>query len=125
VKPPVEIRGLDRLRNRFVTLGAMDGLAPALHAEAEDVAGDARDRLKEQGRKEDLAASVEVTAAGGGSRPAFAVGTRAPAGFYLEFGTAKMRAMPWLVPILHAHLRGINHAVRKVITAALKARAKA
>jgi len=72
-----------------------------------------------------LAASVEVTAAAGGSQPSFAVGTAAPAGFYLEFGTAKMRARPWLVPILHARLRGINHTVRKLISAALKARAKA
>jgi hypothetical protein len=42
----------------------------------------------------------------------------------LEFGTSRMRASPWLVPVLHARLTGINHAVRKVIAAALKAAAK-
>jgi hypothetical protein len=124
VKPPIEIRGLDTLQ-RLASLGAMDGLAPALRAEAEAVAVDARQRLKEGGGRDRLAASVEVTAAAGGSQPSFAVGTAAPAGFYLEFGTAKMRARPWLVPILHARLLEINHTVRKVFSAALKARAQA
>ncbi len=105
MRPPVEIRGLDLLNQRLAALGAMDGLAPALHAEAEAVARDARERLKETGGGEVLAASVEVTAGAGGAQPAFAVRTRAPAGFYLEFGTARMRAMPWLVPVLHARLR--------------------
>ncbi len=125
MRPPLEIRGLEGLSKRFATLGAMDGLTPALRAEAEAVARDARERLKEGGQREDLAASVEVTAVGVGARASFAVGTGAPAGFYLEFGTARMRAMPWLVPILHARLPGINRVVRKVITAALKAQAKA
>ena len=78
--------------------------------------------------------------AGDGSRPALAI----PAGeamtefspsdlrhrltleqlSRLEFGTRRSRASPWLVPALHARLPGINHAVRKVIAAALKAPAK-
>jgi len=105
--------------------GIKQAFAPALGAEAEAVPRDARERLKEGGGRDRLAASVEVTAAAGGSQPSFAVGTAAPDGFYHEFGTAKMRARPWLVPILHARLRGINHTVRKLISAALKARAKA
>jgi hypothetical protein len=44
-----------------------------------------------------------------------AVGTDDPAGFFLEFGTSRSRASPWLVPALRARLPGINHAVRKVI----------
>jgi hypothetical protein len=125
VRVPIEIRGLEALNNRFAALGAMDGIAPALRAEAESVAADARENLKGGGRTGDLAASVEVTGVRGGADSAFAVGTGEPAGFCLEFGTARMRAMPWLVPVLHPRLPGINHAVRKVIAAALKARAKA
>jgi hypothetical protein len=49
------------------------------------------------------------------------LGGQASAGFFLEFGTSRSRASPWLVPALHARLPGINHAVRKVIAAALKA----
>jgi len=125
VRAPIEIRGIEALSKRFAALGAMDGIAPALRAEAESVAAAARERLKEGGRTGDLAGTVEVTAVRDRADPAFAVGTGEAAGFYLEFGTARMRAMPWLVPVLHARLPGINHAVRKVIAAALKARAKA
>jgi hypothetical protein len=103
----------------------MDGIAPALRAEAESVAAAARENLKGGGRTGDLAASVEVTGVRGGVTPPLLSGLENPTGFYLEFGTARMRAMPWLVPVLHARLPGINHAVRKVIAAALKARAKA
>jgi hypothetical protein len=120
----IEVRGLDVLHRRFAALGAMTGLEPALRAEAEAVAEAARERLRERDPTNPLAQSVEVTAQAGVEHPAFAVGTPAPAGSYLEFGTSRRLAEPWLVPVLHAHLPGINHAVRKLITAALKAFAK-
>lgn len=121
---PIEIRGLDGLRQRLAALGAMTGLEPALRVEAEAVAEAARGRLEQRHPASPLAQSVAVTALAGGERPAFAVGTAEPAGFYLEFGTSRCPAAPWLVPVLHGHLPGINHAVRKLLTAALKAFAK-
>jgi hypothetical protein len=124
VRPALEISGLDALRKRFAALGAVKNLGPALRAEAEAVADAARERLRERDPTSLLAQSIEIRELGAVDQPAFAVGTDDPAGFFLEFGTARRRAFPWLVPVLHARLPAVNHAVRKVITAALKASAK-
>lgn len=124
MSPAVEIRGLDRLRKRFAALGAMEDLQPALRAEAEAVAAEAKARLTERDPDSSLARSIKIMELTAGDQPAYAVGTDDPAGFFLEFGTSRSRASPWLVPALHARLPGINHAVRKVIAAALKAAAK-
>lgn len=124
MRPPIEIRGLDGLCKRFAALGAMKDLQPALRAEAEAVAEEARARLAEHNPNSRLAQSIKIMELGAGDQPAYAFGTDDPAGFFLEFGTSRMRASPWLVPALHARLAGINHAVRKVIAAALKAAAK-
>jgi HK97 gp10 family phage protein len=124
VRPAVEIRGLDALRKRFAALGAVKDLGPALRAEAEAVAEAARETLRERGPQSQLARSIKIMELAGGDQPAFAVGTDDPAGFFLEFGTARRRAFPWLVPVLHGRLPAVNHAVRKVIAAALKASAK-
>ena len=120
----VEIRGLEGLRKRFSALGAMKGLQPALRAEAEAVAAEAKARLTERDPDSSLARWIKIMELEAGDQPAYAVGTDDPAGFFLEFGTRRSRASPWLVPALLARLPGINHAVRKVIAAALKAPAK-
>ena len=120
----MEIRGLDAMRKRFAALGAVKSLGPALRAEAEAVADAARERLRERDPQSQLAQSIKIMELEAGDHPAFAVGTDEPAGFFLEFGTARRRAFPWLVPALHARLPAVNHAVRKVIAAALKASAK-
>jgi hypothetical protein len=124
-------RLLDALDKRLLQLEARmapDAKAGGETQSAADAERDARTlsglaRLYAKLVELDTSAQAEGERAG--ARPSFAVGTGAPAGFYLEFGTARMRAMPWLVPILHARLPGINRVVRKVITAALKAQAKA
>ena len=122
--PGLEIRGLDAMRKRFAALGAVKNLGPALRGEAEAVADAARERLRERDPQSQLAQSIKIMELKGGDHPAFAVGTDEPTGFFLEFGTARRRAFPWLVPALHARLPAVNHAVRKVIAAALKASAK-
>lgn len=124
MRPAIEIRGLDAMRKRFAALGAVKDLGPALRAEAEAVADAARERLRERDPESQLAQSIKIMELEAGDHPAFAVGTEDPAGFFLEFGTARRRAFPWLVPALHARLPAVNHAVRKVIAAALKASAK-
>jgi hypothetical protein len=97
VSPPVEIRGLDRLRKRFAALGAMEDLQPALRAEAEAVAAEAKARLTERDPDSSLARSIKIMELTAGDQPAYAVGTDDPAGFFLEFGTSRSRASPWLV----------------------------
>jgi hypothetical protein len=124
VRLALEISGLEGLRRRFAALGAMKDLRPALRAEAEALAAEARDRLSERDPNSRLARSIKIMELAAKDHPAFAVGTDEPAGFFLEFGTARTGAVPWLVPALHARLPAINHAVRKVIAAALKASAK-
>ena len=117
---PVEISGLESLRKRFAELGALKGLEPALRAEAEAVAETARAELASRKGDGSLARSVQIIELSQADRPSFAVGTEDPAGWFLEFGTTRMRAAPWLGPSLHARLPSINHAVRKVLAAALK-----
>jgi hypothetical protein len=124
VRGRIEIRGLDGLRKRFAALGVMKDLQPALRAEAEAVAAEARERLTERDPNSRLAGSIKIMELGTEDQPAYAVGTDDPAGFFLEFGTSRRSASPWLVPALHTRLPRINHAVRKVIVAALKAAAK-
>jgi hypothetical protein len=125
VRPAVEIRSTDRLRKRLAALGTLKELQPALRAEAEGVAEEAKARLMERDPNSRLAQSIEIKGLGNDSQPAYAVGTDDPAGFFLEFGTSRSRASPWLVPALRSRLPAINQAVRKVIAAALKAAAKA
>lgn len=125
MRPPIEIRGPDVLRKRFAALGALKDLQQALRAEAEAVAEEAKARLIERDPDSKLAQSLKIMALGAGDQPAYAVGTDDQAGFFLEFGTSRRQASPWLVPALHSRLPAINQAVRKVIAAALKAAAKA
>jgi hypothetical protein len=124
VRPALEIRGLNAMRKRFAALGAVKSLGPALRAEAEAVADAARERLRERDPQSRLAQPVKIIELEAGDQSVFAVGTDNPAGFFLEFGTARGRAFPWLVPVLDARLPAVNHAVRKVIAASLKASAK-
>lgn len=120
----VEVRGVEALRRRFAALGAMKGLAPALRAEAEAVAETARATLIARDPASALARTVQIIDISQQDRPAFAIGTEDPAGWFLEFGTRRMRASPWLGTALHARLRAINHTVGKVIAAALKVTSK-
>ena len=84
MRPAVEIRGLDALRKRFAALGALNGLGPALRAEAEVVADAARERLRERDPQSQLAQSIKIMELEAGDQPAFAVGTDDPAGFFLD-----------------------------------------
>jgi hypothetical protein len=87
-----------------------------LRAEAEAVADGARERLCERDPTSRLAQSIKIIELEAGDHPAFAEGTDEPAGFFPE---ARLS-----LPVLHARLPAVNHEVRKVIAAALKASAK-
>jgi hypothetical protein len=113
------------MSKRLASLAALKDLRPALRAEAEALAAEARDRLTAREPDSRLARSIKIMELAAADHPAYAVGTDDPAGFFIEFGTARRRADPWLVPALHARLPSINQAVRKVIAAALKTSARA
>jgi hypothetical protein len=100
VRRPTEIRGVDRFQRSLAALGRLKDLSPALRAEAEAVAAEARGRLTQRDPDSGLARSIKIIESGTEDQPAFAVGTDDPAGFFLEFGTARSRADPWLVPAL-------------------------
>jgi hypothetical protein len=113
----VEITGLEVLRQRFAALAAAKDLGPTLRAEAEAeaVAAEARATLAASSAGAALARSIEVVEIGQGDRLGYAVGTAAPAGHFLEFGTSRMRASPWLGPVLNARLPTIMQAIRNVL----------
>jgi len=122
VTAPVEIRGLEMLRQRLAALGAMTGLDPALRAEAEAVAAGARATLATRHADSPLARSIRIIDASEGDRLAFAIGTDEPSGRYLEFGTTRMRAFPWLRPSLHVRSPSVNQSLRRLVAIALKPR---
>jgi HK97 gp10 family phage protein len=120
----VAIRGLDGLRKRFAALGAMQDLTPALRAESEAVAAAARAALTTRKADSDLVNSIRIVALDRGGKQGFAVGTDDPAGWFLEFGTRRRRAFPWLGPALYAHSSAVNQTVRKLIARGVKGQSK-
>ena len=111
----VEIRGLAALRKRLAAAAAPQAFKATLRDEAEALAEEARrDAPGELGR------TVEVRDLSQGMRLAYAIGTPDPLGRFLEFGTARRPATPWLWPVFRARLPGIKHSLRKVAAAASK-----
>jgi hypothetical protein len=120
----VRIDGVDSLRRRLASAGTMAGIGPVLRAEAEALGAAAKATLEERSANSELAKSIEIVFESQGDSARYAIGTEAPPGRHLEFGTTRMRASPWLGPALHARLPAINHALRKVLTRTLKALGK-
>lgn len=121
----VEITGLESLDRRLANLARLAGLEPALREEAEAVAAEARARLASHRGSGELARSVEIFELGEGDSPTFGIGTPDPAGRQLEFGTRRMRAYPWLLPVLFGRSRAVNRKFGKVVSEALQAMRKA
>ena len=111
----VEIRGLAALRQRLAEAAAPQPLKQILRAEAEALAEEAR-----QNAPGELGRSVEVRDVSRGTRHEYAIGTPDPAGRYLEFGTARRPAAPWLWSVFRARLPGIKQRLRKLAAAAPK-----
>jgi hypothetical protein len=68
----------------------------------------------------ELGRTVEVRDLSDGMKLTYRVGTPDPAGRFLEFGTVRLPASPWLWPIFRARLPGIKQRLRKIAVAALK-----
>jgi hypothetical protein len=56
-----------------------------------------------------------------GLKLGYAVGTADPAGRFIEFGTTRRPAEPWLWPAFRACLPGVKHELRKLISSAFRA----
>ncbi len=121
----VKVEGVEAWQRQLSTLGELRGSGVALRAEAEAIAAAARATLEARHGEGELANSVEIVDESHGTGPRFAVGTRDAAGWYLEFGTRRRRAAPWLGPAFRAALPAINHTLRKMLTGALKALGRA
>lgn len=111
------IKGLEALRRRFAAAGASAPVKGALRAEAETIAEAARREAPGQ-----LGGTVEVIDQSRGTRSAYAIGTAHPAGTWLEYGTVRRPATPWLWPAFRARSPAVKHHLRRLIGAALQAR---
>jgi hypothetical protein len=120
----VRIGGVDSFRRRLASAAKMADIGQSLRTEAEALAAVAKATLEENSANRELARSIEIVSESQGDSARYAVGSEAPLGHHLEFGTTHMRASPWLGPAFHARLPAINHALRKLVTGALKALGK-
>jgi hypothetical protein len=113
----VEVKGLAEVQQRLAAAGAPGPLKATLRGDADSIAEEAR-----RGAPGELEAAVEIVDQNRGSRLAYAIGTRHPAGRLLEFGSLHRAATPWLWPVFRARTRGINHKLRKLVVSAFKNR---
>ena len=96
MRPAVEIRGPDGLRKRFAALGAMKDLQPALRAEAEAVADEAKARLTERDPDSRLARSIKIMELAAGDQPALQSGPTIPRDFSSNSAPAGAAPRPGL-----------------------------
>jgi HK97 gp10 family phage protein len=110
-----EVRGVEALEARLAAAGAQAPAEAALRGEAEAIAEDARRAAP--GR---LGATVEIRDASRDGRPAFAVGSAHRAARFLEHGTLRMAARPWLWPAFWARSPNVKHKLRQAIGTAFR-----
>ena len=113
----VTLKGLDALRRRFDSGRASRAVFRHLAREAERLAAGAAENAP--GR---LGETVEVIEESRGDRPAFAIGTAHRAGRFLEYGTVRRPATPWLWPIFRARLPRVKQGLTNTLRAALARR---
>ena len=113
----VTVKGLDALQRKLASAVAVTPVKQALHAEAVAIAAEARARAPGA-----LGESIEIIDQSRGDSPAFAVGTRDPAGRFIEHGTARRTPTPWLGPIFWARSLRVKHSLARLIAANLKPR---
>jgi hypothetical protein len=111
----VEIRGLDALHRRFAAASAPQPIKMALQTEADAIAEDARGQAPGK-----LGQTIEVIDDSRGTRSAYAIGSSHPAARFLEFGTVRTPATPWLWPVFRARSAGVKLKLRKLVAAAFK-----
>ena len=113
----VAVKGLEALKRRLDARDLAPQVETRLRQEAEQIATDAA--ASAPGR---LGETIDVVDEGRGDRPAFAVGTAHRAGRFLEYGTVRRPATPWLWPVFRARLPRIKHALTNTLRASLAKR---
>jgi len=111
----VEVRGLAALRRKLEARGLPQALEDTARKEADAIAEDAA-----RAAPGDLGRTVEVKDVNRGDRIAFAVGTPAPAGRFVEYGTVRQPASPWLWPVFRARLPRVKQSLRDSLRASFK-----
>ena len=111
----VTIKGLEALKRRFQARGLARAVTHALRQEADTIAADAARAAP--GR---LGETVEVIDESRGDRLSVAVGTAHRAGRFLEHGTVRQPATPWLWPAFSARLPRIKQGLRKSLRASFE-----
>lgn len=109
----VSVRGLAALRRKLEARAVPDALKDTGRNEAEVIARDAA-----RGAPGNLGGSVEVKDVSHGDMTAFAVGTPEPAGRFVEYGTVRQPARPWLWPVFRARLPRIKQSLRDTLRTA-------
>lgn len=110
----VTVRGVEALQRRLAAKGLEDAVGQTLAGEADAIAAGAARAAP--GR---LGETIETLDESQGSRLSVAIGTRHRAGRFLEFGTRKMRAQPFLWPIFRARLPRIKQDLTNTLRARL------
>ncbi len=111
----VVIEGLDALLRKLAKAAEPAAVKDALRNEAEAIAAEARTRAPGG-----LADTVEIVDESRGPKLAYAVGTADPAGRFIEQGTARRPATPWLWPVFRARSPGVKHRLAQLIEAAFR-----
>ena len=111
----VVVNGLDALRRKFAKAAEPEAIRDVLRNEAEAIAAEARTRAPSE-----LADTVEIVDESRGLKLAYAIGTTDPAGRFIELGTARRPATPWLWPVFRERSPGVKHRLATLIAAAFK-----
>jgi hypothetical protein len=111
------VSGIDALQRRLSLGDRPARLHAALAAEAGAIADAASASLRDQHPDATgaLARSVTVSDESTGDQIGFAIGTTDPVGRYLEFGTRRMAAVPWLLPALRRRADAVRQAVASAV----------
>jgi hypothetical protein len=113
----VVIDGLESLRRKLAKTAEPAAIKEALRNEAEAIAAEARARAPGE-----VADTVEIVDESRGLKLAYAIGTADPAGRFIELGTARRPATPWLWPAFRTRSPGIKRRLATLIAAGFRTR---
>jgi hypothetical protein len=108
----VSVQGLAVLRRKLEARSLPRALKGTARHEAEEIAREAA-----RAAPGALGRTVEVKDASHGNIVAYAVGTADPAGRFVEHGTVRQPAAPWLWPVFRARLPRIKQSLRDTLRA--------
>ncbi|WP_425283174.1 HK97-gp10 family putative phage morphogenesis protein [Methyloceanibacter caenitepidi] len=106
------VKGLEALQRRLAARGLERDVRETLAGQAEAIRAEAA--LGAPGQVGETIETIDVSVR---DRPVFAVGTRHRAARFLEFGTRKMRARPFLWPVFRARLPRVKQELTNTLRA--------